>query len=356
MAAERLVQNPHLETLPNHTAPHYNEIRAVLVTTGITDEQAVHTLDTSWTRSHDERIQIWDQQVLDDAAAQEEERRLAQEQEDQQRAQRELELENEQREIEKKKPKMGVFNKNAMVSDFITPRPSAYALRRLADFDYAELWYFTQEGCADAMRQHTQNEDTFGLTKVDDMLSLKPVSSLKASKNVVQDIDLTWRQMEIAKTTLIQHITKHSWAEDAITALAQFYMNLEVHHYRQRAHGEHALIVYQARVRRNWHDQLKLGNGFNIAIINEMLLQSIHREIMDKKQAEALDEVSLPLPFKPYRHTQLIITSFFPHIKPSKLLQYTCYMLIPSPITTLHANTATSLFTYRYHHLLFATR
>jgi hypothetical protein len=199
---------------------------------------------------------------MDDAAAQEEERRLAQEQEDQQRAQRELELENERREAEKKKPKMSDFNENTMVNDFITPRPSAYALRRLIEFDYAELWYFTQEGCVDVMRQQTLNEDTFGLTKVDDVVSFRPVSALKASKNVIQDIDLTWRQMEIAKTTLIQHVTKHGWAEKAITALAQFFMNLEVHHYRQRAYGEHALLVYQARVRRNWHDQLKLGGGF----------------------------------------------------------------------------------------------
>jgi len=292
MPAERVTQDPHLETAPDHAGPHYDAVRALLVTTGINNEQAVQTLNTSWTHSHEERIQAWDQQVLEDVAAQEEEQRLAQEQEDQQRAQRELELENEQREVEKKKPKMNDFNENAMVNDFIGPRPSAYALRRLADFDYAELWYFTQEGCADAMHQQTQNEDTFGLTKVDDVVSFRLVSALKASRNVVQDVDLTWRQMEIAKTTLIQHITKCGWAEKAITALAQFFMNLEVHHYRQRAYGEHALLVYQARVRRNWHDQLKQGGGFNIAIINDTLLQSIHREIMDKKQAESLDEVS----------------------------------------------------------------
>jgi hypothetical protein len=292
MAAERITQNPHLETVPDHAGPHYDAIRALLVTTGIANEQAVQTLNTSWTHSHEERIQAWDQQVIEDAATQEEERRLAQEQEDQQRTQQELELENERREVERKKPKMNDFNENAMVNDFIGSRPSAYALRRLADFDYAELWYFTQEGCADAMHQHTQNEDTFGLTKVDDMVSFRPVSALKASKNVIQDIDLTWRQMEIAKTTLIQQITKSGWAEKAVTTLAQFFMSLEVHHYRQRAYGEHALLVYQARVRRNWHDQLKLGSSFNIAIINETLLQSIHREIMDRKQAESLDEVS----------------------------------------------------------------
>ena len=187
---------------------------------------------------------------------------------------------------------MSDFDENAMVNNFIGPRPSAYALRRLTEFEYTELWYFTQEGCADTMHQRTQNEDSFGLTKVDNTVSFRPVSALKASRNVVQDADLSWRQMEIAKMTLIQQITKCGWAQKAVTALAQFFMNLEVHHYRQQAYGEHALLTYQACVRHDWHDQLKLGSGFNIAIINETLLQSIHREIMDKKQAEVLDKVS----------------------------------------------------------------
>lgn len=90
-----------------------------------------------------------------------------------------------------------------------------------------ELWYFTQEGCANtSQNQHTQNEDTFGLTKVDDMVSLRPVAALKASKNVVQDIDLTWRQMAITKTILIQQITKFHWSDDAVNSLAEFFMNL----------------------------------------------------------------------------------------------------------------------------------
>ena len=76
------------------------------------------------------------------------------------------------------------------------------------------------------------------------MVSLRPVASLKASKNVIQDIDLTWHQMAIAKTILIQQITKFHWLDNAITSLAEFFMNLEVHQYRQRAYGEQALLIY----------------------------------------------------------------------------------------------------------------
>ena len=292
MATERIKQNPHLEVIPSHTGPHYNDIQTILVNTSNTDEQAVETLNASWTHSHKECIWIWDQQVTEDEATQQEEQRLAQEQEDQLCAQKELELENEKWENEKKKPKMNDFDENIMVNDFIGPRPLAYALCQLAEFEYVELWYFTQEGCIDAMHQQTQNEDTFGLTKIDNMVSFRPVSTLKASKNIIQDANLSWHQMEIAKMMLIQHVTKCGWAQKAVMTLAQFFMNLEVHHYCQRAYGEHTLLTYQACAQWDWHDQLKLGNSFNIAIINETLLQAIHHEIMDKKQAEALDEVS----------------------------------------------------------------
>ena len=70
---------------------------------------------------------------------------------------------------------MSDFNENAMVNNFIGPQLSAYALYHLMEFKYAELWYFTQEGCTDAMHQQTQNEDSFGLTKVEDTVSFRPV-------------------------------------------------------------------------------------------------------------------------------------------------------------------------------------
>ncbi|KAF8806828.1 hypothetical protein BYT27DRAFT_7242549 [Phlegmacium glaucopus] len=190
------------------------------------------------------------------------------------------------------------FDDSAAVGNYIAPRPAQYALRRIEEFEYVELWYLTPEGCADATQhQFTQNDDTFGLTKVDDMVTLKSVSSLKASRNVVPDSDLSFRQMSMAKNAFIPLMTKYQWSDKAINAFAQFFTQLELHPYRQRDFGERALILYQARVRREWHDQLKLGSAFNIGIINEDLLQSVYKEILDKTQLLSLNEVSPLLPF-----------------------------------------------------------
>ena len=119
MAAERLTQNPHLEAIPDHAGPHYDPVCTILVNAGQTEEQAIQTLNTTWTQQHEDRVQAWDQQVAEDARIQEEEQWAIQELEDQQRAHRDLELANEQRELERKRPKMNDFNENAMVGDFL---------------------------------------------------------------------------------------------------------------------------------------------------------------------------------------------------------------------------------------------
>jgi hypothetical protein len=99
--------------------------------------------------------------------------------------------------------------------------------------------------------------------------------------------------MSMAKNAFIPLMTKHHWSDKAINSFAQLFTKLELHPYRQREYGEKALIIYQARVRREWHDQLKQGTAFNIGILNEDLLHSIHKELLDKAQLLSLSEVSL---------------------------------------------------------------
>ena len=74
MELERLTQNPHLDNIPDHARQHYDTVRAILVNTGISNKEAIKTLNASWTLSHQERIQTWDLQVAEDEVAQHEQR------------------------------------------------------------------------------------------------------------------------------------------------------------------------------------------------------------------------------------------------------------------------------------------
>ncbi|KAF8800598.1 hypothetical protein BYT27DRAFT_7227398 [Phlegmacium glaucopus] len=235
-------------------------------------EQAIQALDVSWAQNHDKWVQRWDQQVIDDANAVQEAQGQQQHEEP---------------------PAMKDFDDSSTVGNYIAPRPAQYALNKIEDFEFIELWYLTPEGCSDAMQlQLTQNDDTFGLAKINNMVTLKSVSSLKASKNVIPDNELSFHQMSMAKNAFIPLMTKYQWSEKAINAFSQFFTQLELHPYCQHDFSEQALIIYQAWVWRKWHNQLKLGSTFNIGIINKDLLQSIYKEILDKAQLFSLNEVS----------------------------------------------------------------
>jgi hypothetical protein len=292
---DRILHDPHLEIRPDHAGPHYDVLRNALVQNGMTPEQALQALNDSWTQNHDARALAWDQQVADDAAQAAQDVNQGPQQQPEDLVPQDPPQPGEVAvEGEKKKQKMKDFDDAASVGNYIAPRPSQYALRRLEDFEYVELWYFTPEGCSDATQlQTTQHDDAFGLTKVDDFVTLKSISSVKASKNVVVDADLSFRQISMAKNALIPLMTKYQWTEKSIKAFAQMFTLLELHPYRQREFGERALIIYQARVRREWHDQLKIGSAFNIGILNEDLLQGVYRELLDKAQIRSLSEVSL---------------------------------------------------------------
>ena len=82
------------------------------------------------------------------------------------------------------------------------------------------------------------------------------------------------------------------WPHKHIQSFAHFYFNIEIKLMRLRPNGERVLIAYQAKVRRQWHDDLARGQGFNIAPINQKLLSMIAKEVWDSVRLEAIKKVS----------------------------------------------------------------
>jgi hypothetical protein len=119
-------------------------------------------------------------------------------------------------------------------------------------------------------------------------------------------------------------MTKYQWPDKAIVALAKNFTHLEVHAYRKREYGEQALLTYQARVRRNWHDVLKQNTAFNIALFNDNLLQSIYKGVVDKAQVQPLNEVSFSFSsmFLPGAHACLFSFPLF-------VVLFLCYRAFP---------------------------
>jgi hypothetical protein len=139
--------DPSLEVCPDFARDLYTAIRLDLVNMTDTTHQAVaERLKDAWTAGHELRVLEWNCQREEEAQAEAEvERACAAHEEEEHRA-KEAEAEKERLESERKKPKMNGFSVNA-----IAPRPSQYAIQKLNNFEYVELWYFSPDGCKEAM-------------------------------------------------------------------------------------------------------------------------------------------------------------------------------------------------------------
>jgi len=278
---------------PDFTSVAYDALCTVLAgAQGIEKDVAAARLAEAWDVDNNTRRTAWHEQQQEDAAAAEEARLAREADELQERNELQQEEEAERKEKEKKKPKLKGFVANKPVRDNTQLRPSRYAIHKLDEREYVELYYFTLEGCTEAVKlDRTIAQDAFTFAKADDTLLLKPMASHKPSNKVVADEDLTWRQMSIAKACLLHHMAQTGWPEPHIVALAEFYLNLESHPTRLQVDGDTVLLNYQAQVRREWHEALRNTNdepAFDISIINAKRMEAIGTELWNVRRTEGV--------------------------------------------------------------------
>jgi hypothetical protein len=236
----RILTDPALEAQPNFKSATYIGWLNALVAGGISREDALENMADGWRFEQQERIALWQEQMEEDA-------RVLQEQSERERAEKEALEQEEQCEAEKKKPKINDFDTGSIVADIIIPRPSQYAIQKIKNMEYIELWYFSLDGCHEASitsRSTSDSDDAYGFTKVDSMVTLKTLASFKASHKALQDHDLSWHQFDLAKTSFLVHIEKNGWPEKHQQALALFFTLITNHEHRMCLWGEKTLLRY----------------------------------------------------------------------------------------------------------------
>jgi len=182
-----IISDPAFEVMPDFTSAIFLQMRTLLSNAqDITEAEAITQLSDTWTADNDARRVLWAQQQDADNQA-----RL-QEAEAQWTAE-EAEPLPPQLDAVNKKLKISDFDENKKVSNSLIPWPSTFALHKIDSGEYVELWYFTPEGCKDAANSLKSTADeTFGLSKVDDVVTIRSVASSTASRNVIRDQDLYW--------------------------------------------------------------------------------------------------------------------------------------------------------------------
>lgn len=295
----RILNDPSQAICPDFGSPDWDFLRQPMIDAHpgdqpLTVDEAIMRMTMAWTQDNDRKIALWEAQLEQDRADQEELQRLAQEEDVARRTQLEKEAEDQCKEAEKKKPKVNPFDPNRPISRFADPRPATYALNKIHNFEYVELDYFTARGCreagADSLRSVSQ--DTLAFTQLDDIITLRPLASVRPSKNVRSDGELSWEEMFDAKNTMLKCIAKaKTWPFEHAEALASFFIAIELHPRNSHPNGKKALVAYQSHARREWFDAFKREEGFNIEIIEEDLLRSLADEVNDRIRDGRIDQV-----------------------------------------------------------------
>ena len=101
-------------------------------------------------------------------------------------------------------------------------------------------------------------------------------------------------EMLDARNILLHFMDKAgTWPRAHMESVAAFFFNLEVHPRKLQKNSKRALIVYQARARREWFDALQRKQGFNIALIQEELLRSYADEVNESVHDRDFEQVRL---------------------------------------------------------------
>ena len=306
----RITDDPTRATCPSFEGPDWDFLRQPMIDAHagqdpLTIEEATQRMKEAWTRENDRKIAAWNAQLEQDRIEQEERDRLIQEDEEAQRALLEREAEEQRKEAEKKKPKFGPFDPLRPVDESIEPRPAQYALQKLSNFEYIELDYFSAKGCRDAIADTTKSisHDTLTFTQLENVISIQTLAAIQPSKRIRNDEDLSWEEMLGAKNTMLRFIAKSgTWPAAHAESLATFYVNLELHPRVLLPNGKQTLLLYQARVRREWYDAFKREAGFNIELLQDNLLRLTAEEINAINVAREIEQVQCPRVLQHHTH------------------------------------------------------
>jgi hypothetical protein len=178
------------------------------------------------------------------------------------------------------------------------PRLSAFAFEKLRKFEYVPLWYFTKQGHRVADEDKSGDDDSLVLTRTEDnSLALRPAN--RPSPDALQDHQLTWEQLLDCHIFFLRWLLASNWPLDYCKLLATFFFRIVNHDSKGITDGKETLLLYQARMRRIWHGELKLGHCFDISKIDERFSEHCRREVTTAALSAILSsEVGLIGPFQ----------------------------------------------------------
>ncbi|KZT64742.1 hypothetical protein DAEQUDRAFT_769456 [Daedalea quercina L-15889] len=273
-----LLVDPNTLVAPDFTLATYARRRQTWRAAGLTEEQVIAALTAEWETENEHDKLVWEEQTAAEAQAARDQALAAEEAANLRKEAARLEAEQSLKDEMKKNKEKYVAIPDRPIPAGTLVMAAPYAIRRLEKGQYLELYYYTNQGLRAAAAEVSQVNDE-GLTlreNGDGTTTWVQAATLRASKSVIPDQELTWAQLREAVTRFIPAMQRARWARDRVTMLTNFWGNLEIHPYQQSIDpiDVKALIVYQAEQRMRWHQAINSDRGaWNLSIPSEEILK-----------------------------------------------------------------------------------
>lgn len=280
----RIQFNPNLLECPDFASPTYAATRAPLVNANTTEEAAIQLLKGIWSAGNEADKIRWQTQLDEEEALRVEQLRLQTEAEDL-RAQAQVAEAEAIRKEDLKKNKSKYIPIPDRDIPAVTPVfASNYAVRKMEKGLYVELWYYTNAGLDEALRNSntTDDEAMVMLRLPNGTTSWVPAAAARTASAVTDDKNILWEDFCQAAPRMIVAMEEADWPSERVSMLAKFWGNLQIHELRSSRDplDQKTLIVYQAEQRRLWHLAITSPQGaYNLSRINEDILRKTREKV-----------------------------------------------------------------------------
>lgn len=280
----RIQFNPNLLECPDFASPTYAATRAPLVNANTTEEAAIQLLKGIWSAGNEADKIRWQTQLDEEEALRVEQLRLQTEAEDL-RAQAQVAEAEAIRKEDLKKNKSKYIPIPDRDIPAVTPVfVSNYAVRKMEKGLYVELWYYTNAGLDEALRNSntTDDEAMVMLRLPNGTTSWVPAAAARTASAVTDDKNILWEDFCQAAPRMIVAMEEADWPSERVSMLAKFWGNLQIHELRSSRDplDQKTLIVYQAEQHRLWHLAITSPQGaYNLSRINEDILRKTREKV-----------------------------------------------------------------------------
>ena len=164
---------------------------------------------------------------------------------------------------------------DAQVPDAAPIIINAVVRERLNAGKWVGLWNFTNQGLDDVTRDPAAPDyDALHVVLEGDSLALTSAHNQKRAAASVDDRNLSWPDFTKAAARLLSAMEETKWPKKTVDMFDAFFMALQVMELRSTdmtTTTTRAILLYQAEVRKQWHNTIGTTGQYSIAVINKTL-------------------------------------------------------------------------------------